>query len=55
MRLSEACLEALDVGALVCGVHLSGGGFAGGGQVVVPKRRRLSGGCSCLGVVRCAR
>ena len=37
MRLSEACLEAPDVGALVCGVHLCGDGFAGGRQVGVPK------------------
>ena len=37
MRLSEACLGAPDVGALVCGVHPSGGGFIGGGQVGVQK------------------
>ena len=39
MRLSEACLEASDVGALVRGVHPRGGGFVGGGQVGVPKGR----------------
>ena len=39
MRLSEACLEASDVGALACGVHPRGGGFIGGGQVGLPKRR----------------
>ena len=39
MRLSEAHLEAPDVGALVCGAHPSGSGFAGGGQVGVPKER----------------
>ena len=39
MRLSEACLEAPDVGALVRGVHVCGGGIDGGGQVGVPKGR----------------
>ena len=42
MRLSEACLEAPDIGALVCRVHLSGGGFTPGVQVGVPK------GCPAL-------
>ena len=37
MRLSEAFLEASDVGALVSGVHPCGGGFVGGGEVGVPK------------------
>ena len=35
MRLSEACLEASDVGGLARGVHPCGGGFVGGGQVGV--------------------
>ena len=38
MRLSEACLEAPDVGAWVHGVHQFGGGFTGGGQLGLPKR-----------------
>ena len=37
--LSEARLEASDVGALVCEAHPCGGGLVGGGQVGVPKRR----------------
>ena len=37
MRLCEARVEASDVGALVCQVHLCGGGFVGGGQVGVLK------------------
>ena len=37
--LSEAHLQAPDVGALVCGAHLCGGGFAGSGQVGIPKGR----------------
>ena len=40
MRLSEACLEAPDVGPLVRGVHPCGGGFTGGGQVGVSKRHQ---------------
>ena len=39
MRLSAACLEASDVSALVRRVHQCGGGFAGSGQVGVPKGR----------------
>ena len=39
MRLSEACLEASDVGALARGVHPRGGAFVGGGQVGVLKGR----------------
>ena len=49
MRLSRACLEAPDRGALVRGVHLCGGGFAGGEQVGVPQDTQLSGGLSCVG------
>ena len=37
MRLSEACLQASDVGALVREAHPRGGGLVGGGQVGVPK------------------
>ena len=50
MRLSEACLEALDIGALVRGVHPCGGGFAGGGQVGVLKGRPALRGFSCVGM-----
>ena len=39
VHLSEACLEASDVGALACGVNPLGGGFVRGGQVGVPKGR----------------
>ena len=39
VRLSEARLEAFDVGALVRDAHPRGGGLVGGGQVGVPKRR----------------
>ena len=39
MRLSEARLEAPDVRAPIRGAHPCGGGFAGGGQVGVPKGR----------------
>ena len=39
MRLSEACLEASDVGALACGVHPRGGRFVGAGQVGIQKGR----------------
>ena len=37
--LSEARLEASDVGALVREAHPCGGGLVGGGQVGVPKGR----------------
>ena len=37
--LSEARLEASDVGALVREAHLRGGGLVRGGRVGVPKRR----------------
>ena len=40
MHLSEAGLEAPAVGALVCGAHPCGGGFAGAGQVGVLTGRR---------------
>ena len=49
MRLSEACLEAPDVRALVCWVHPCGGGFAWGGQVASRKEAQLSGALSCVG------
>ena len=39
VRLSEARLEASDVGALVCEAHSRGGGLVGGDQVGVPKGR----------------
>ena len=39
MRLSEACLEGSDVGALARAVHPRGGGFVGGDQVGVSKGR----------------
>ena len=53
MCLSEARLEASDVGALVREAHPCGGGLVGGGQVGVPKRRpALQGLLLCgLGVV----
>ena len=50
MRLSEACLDASDVGALACGVHLGGGGFVGGGQVGVSKGRPALWGPQLRGV-----
>ena len=50
MRLSEACLEASDVGALVLGVHPRGGGFVGGGQVGVPKGRQALWGPQLRGM-----
>ena len=50
MRLSEARLEAPDIGALVRGAHPCGGGFAGGGQVGVPKGRPALRGLQLLGV-----
>ena len=42
VRLSEARLEASDLGALVGEAHLCGGGLVAGGQVGVPK------GCPAL-------
>ena len=54
MRLSEACLQASDVGALVSGVHPCGGGFVGGGQVGVPKGRPALRGSQLRGVGGCA-
>ena len=66
MRLSEACLEASDVGALVRGVHPCGRGFVGGGQVGIlkgrpalrgPQLRGAGGVCSveeCAEWVRCS-
>ena len=65
VRLSEACLEASDVDALVGGVHLRGGGFVRGGQVGVlkgrpalqgPQLRGMGGVCrveECAEWVRC--
>ena len=50
MRLSEARLEASDVGALMRGVHLCSGGFVGGGQVGVPKGRPALRGLQLCGV-----
>ena len=50
MRLSEARLEAPDVGALVRGAHPCGGGFAGGGQAGVPKGRPALRGPQLCGV-----
>ena len=46
MCLSEACLEASDVGALARGVHPRGSGFVEGAQP--------SGGPSCAGWGGCA-
>ena len=46
MRLSEARLEASDVGALVRWVHPCGGSFVGGGQVGVLKRTSSPPGTS---------
>ena len=54
MRLSEACLEASDIGALVRGVHPRGGGFVGGSQVGVPKGRPSLWGPQLRGVGGCA-
>ena len=39
MRLTEARLEASNVGVLVREAHPRGGGLGGGGQVGVPKGR----------------
>ena len=55
MRLSEACLEAPDVGALVRGFHLCRGGCTGGGQVGVPKRRPDLQGPKIYGMARACR
>ena len=48
--LSEARLEASDVGALVREAHPCGGGLVGGGQVGVPKRRPALRGFQLCGV-----
>ena len=60
VRLSEARLEVPDVGAVVCGAHPCGGGFAGAGHLGVLKGRpalrgpQLCGlGCVCR-VEECA-
>ena len=50
MRLSEACPEASDIGALARGVHPRGGGFVGGGQVGVSKGRPALRGPQLRGV-----
>ena len=46
MRLSEARLEASDVGALVRGVHPSGGGFVQGWPGGRPERTPSPSGAS---------
>ena len=48
--LSEARLEASDVGALVSEAHACGGGPVGGGQVGVPKGRPALRGLQLCGV-----
>ena len=48
--LSEARLEASDLGALVCEAHLCGGGLVGGGQVGVLKGRPVLRGLLLRGV-----
>ena len=48
--LSEARLEASDVGALVREAHPCGGGFVGGGQVGVLKGRPALWGLQLCGV-----
>ena len=48
--LLEACLEASDVGALLCEAHPCGGGPVGGGQVAVPKGRPALRGLQLCGV-----
>ena len=55
MRLSEARLEAPDVGALVYEADPCGGGFAQGGQVGVPKGRPALPGRQLCGVGRVCR
>ena len=50
VRLSEARLEASDVGALVREAHSRGGGLVGGGQVGVPKGRPALRGLLLCGV-----
>ena len=50
MRLSEARLEAPDVGAVVRGAHLCGGGVTRGRQVGVPKGRTALQGVQLCGV-----
>ena len=49
LRLSEARLEAPEVGALVRWVNLCGGGFAWGGQWASRRDAQLSRGLSCVG------
>ena len=48
--LSEARLDASDVGSLVREAHPCGGGLVGGGQVGVPKRHRALWGLLLCGV-----
>ena len=48
--LSDARLEASDVGALVREAHPCGGGLVGGGQVGVPKGRPALWGLQLCGV-----
>ena len=50
VRLSEARLEASDVGALVREAHSRGGGLVGGGQVGVLKGRPALRGPQLRGV-----
>ena len=50
VRLSEACLEASDVGALICEAHSRGGGHVGGGQAGVLKERASLRGPQLRGV-----
>ena len=50
VRLSEARLEACDVGALVREAHLAGGGLVGGGQVGLLKGRPALRGLQLRGV-----
>ena len=50
VRLSEARLEASDVGALVREANLRGGGLVRGGQVGVPKGRPALRGPQLRGV-----
>ena len=50
VRLSEARLEASDVGALVREAHPRGGGLVRGGQVGVPKRSPALQGPQLRGV-----
>ena len=50
LRLSEARLEASDVGALVREAHLRGGGLVEGGPLGVPKGRPALRGPQLRGV-----